>query len=180
MLKHTHTQRLFIRSWYGRYHQWRYGRAGRGGVTRSAQTVAAEPRLMPSIVCARVSPQSRKPARSPVVVATEFLFFSESFFLPLGNVSERQTDRRADGSCIIIKFRVRSRPRAPHPHDDQTTQKCIYLLYSSKYIATVIIVHNKIQYYYYYYYCKYVHTVQFGECLAIYRPPTEACLKFNL
>lgn len=60
---YSHT--LFIWSWYGRYHRRRGGRVGRGGVTGSAQTAAAESRLMPSIVCARVSPQSRKSTHLP-------------------------------------------------------------------------------------------------------------------
>lgn len=85
----------------------------------------------------RVANPPTCPPAHPSVVTTEFLFFSDSFSLPrslslshsdslalspLGSACKRQSDRRADGSCIIIKFRVRTRPRAPHPRGDETTR----------------------------------------------------------
>jgi len=104
ILLYSHT--LFIRSWYGRYHRRRCGRVGRGGVTGSAQTAAAESRLMPSIVCARVSPQSRKSAHPPVGRSHRVFIFlrlllshPQSLSLPLPHTLFTPSEVRANAKA---------------------------------------------------------------------------------
>jgi len=168
-------------------------------VTGSAQTAAAESRLMPSIVCARVSPQSRKsahPPASPPVCRSHrvFIFLRLLFSLPrplplprthtlfpLGSACKRQSDRRADGSCIIIKFRVRARPRAPHPRGDETTHTHTHVL-AEMYIIILFC-------------CTYSSNINtillllLSQCVHAQRAPmgvfgqiskTETCLKYNV